>query len=175
MSVRFCASCGHEHEAVARFCPKCGNAVTPATFVPAATIPGVSYGGFWVRVAASVIDSFATILIGLVLILLLGEGLGTLVNLVAGFLYFALMESSDKQATFGKQALGLKVTDLNGNRISFGQATGRYFAKFLSTIILGIGFLMVAFTDKKQGLHDQLASTLVVLPHSDQVLPPAIN
>jgi uncharacterized RDD family membrane protein YckC len=59
-------------------------------------------------------------------------------------------------------ALGIRVTDLDGNRIGFGKATGRYFAKILSALILGIGFLMVAFTERKQGLHDMLAGTLVV-------------
>ena len=59
-------------------------------------------------------------------------------------------------------ALGIKVTDLDGNRISFGRATGRHFAKWLSALILGIGYIMVAFTAKKQGLHDQVASCLVV-------------
>jgi uncharacterized RDD family membrane protein YckC len=58
--------------------------------------------------------------------------------------------------------LGIKVTDLNGSRIDFGRATGRYFGKFISSIILFIGFIMVAFTQKKQGLHDILADCLVV-------------
>jgi uncharacterized RDD family membrane protein YckC len=72
------------------------------------------------------------------------------------------MESSPKQGTLGKMALGIVVTDMDSRRISFGRATGRYFAKILSGLILGIGFLMVAFTEKKQGLHDILAGTLVV-------------
>ena len=59
-------------------------------------------------------------------------------------------------------ALGMKVTDLAGNRISFLRATGRYFAKIISALILFIGFIMVAFTEKKQGLHDMIAGTLVV-------------
>lgn len=81
---------------------------------------------------------------------------------VAQWLYHALMESSAKQATLGRMALGIRVTDLNGNRIGFGRATGRYFAKILSALILGIGFLMAAFTAKKQALHDIPAGTLVV-------------
>jgi uncharacterized RDD family membrane protein YckC len=78
------------------------------------------------------------------------------------WLYFTLQESSQRQATIGKMALGIVVTDLNGERIGFAKATGRYFAKILSAIILLIGFIMVAFTEKKQGLHDILAGTLVV-------------
>lgn len=80
---------------------------------------------------------------------------------IAGWLYFALMESSKFQGTIGKLALGIIVTDMEGNKISFGRATGRYFGKFVSAIILYIGFMMAGFTEKKQGLHDILASTLV--------------
>jgi uncharacterized RDD family membrane protein YckC len=82
--------------------------------------------------------------------------------LIVEWLYFAFMESSNKQATFGKIIVGIKVVDYNSGKISFGQATGRYFGKILSGIILGIGFFMAAFTKKKQALHDILASCLVV-------------
>ena len=81
---------------------------------------------------------------------------------MVNWLYSALMESSAKQATVGKLALGIIVTDMEGRRIGFGKATGRHFAKFLSALILGIGFIMVAFTQRKQGLHDILAGTLVI-------------
>jgi len=92
---------------------------------------------------------------------LLGGGV-TLIFLVFGsWLYEAFMESSSYQATLGKMIFGMKVTDLNGNRISFGRATGRHFAKWLSAMILGIGYIMVGFTERKQGLHDLLAGTLV--------------
>lgn len=80
----------------------------------------------------------------------------------AGWLYFALMESSSKQATLGKMALSIIVTDVNGNRLSFGRASGRYFGKILSGLILYIGFIMAAFTEKKQALHDMIAGCLVV-------------
>ena len=82
--------------------------------------------------------------------------------MIVGWLYFALMESSVNQATLGKMALGIKVTDLDGNRISFGRATGRYFGKIVSGMILYIGFIMAGFTEKKQALHDIMASCLVV-------------
>ena len=61
-------------------------------------------------------------------------------------------------------AFGMKVTDLQGQRLSFGLATGRHFAKILSGLILCIGFIMVGFTEKKQGLHDMIVGTLVRLP-----------
>lgn len=83
-------------------------------------------------------------------------------QLFVGWLYEAGMESSKYQATLGKMALGMQVTDLNGQRISFGRATGRHFAKILSSMILMIGYIMVGFTERKQGLHDMLAGTLVV-------------
>jgi uncharacterized RDD family membrane protein YckC len=82
--------------------------------------------------------------------------------LVGAWLYFALMESSPRGATVGKMALGLRVVDVQGQRISFMRATGRFFAKFISGLILMIGYLMVAFTDRKRGLHDIMAGTLVV-------------
>jgi uncharacterized RDD family membrane protein YckC len=85
-----------------------------------------------------------------------------LLRMVLNWLYYSLLESSAWQATLGKKALGLEVTDLDGNRISFGRATGRFFAKFISSIILGIGYIMAGFTEKKQALHDILAGTLVI-------------
>jgi uncharacterized RDD family membrane protein YckC len=87
--------------------------------------------------------------------------LTSIVSFVITWLYFALMESSKLQATVGKLAVGLVVTDNAGERISFLRATGRYFAKILSGLILFIGFIMVAFTSRKRGLHDMIAGTLV--------------
>jgi uncharacterized RDD family membrane protein YckC len=84
------------------------------------------------------------------------------ISFLIGFFYYAGMESSKNQATLGKMALGIKVTDLNGNRISFANALGRYLARILSSIILLIGYLMQPFTAKKQALHDMLAGTLVI-------------
>lgn len=143
----------------------------------------VPYGGFWWRVLAYIIDGFLLNIVTSVLGGLLGFGMmipmagmdpdtgnaalggavivSSLVSLVLSWLYFALMESSKLQATVGKLAIGLVVTDLDGNRIGFGRATGRYFARILSSIILLIGFIMVAFTQRKQGLHDIICGTLV--------------
>jgi len=85
-----------------------------------------------------------------------------ILSIALNWLYYSLMESSDRQATVGKMAIGIKVTDLNGNRISFLNATGRYFGKILSGLLFGIGYIMIIFTEKKQGLHDIMAGTLVV-------------
>jgi len=97
-----------------------------------------------------------------------GFGIGLVRRIVVETLFFcafwiyeAAMESSSKQATLGKMALGLKVTDEQGGRISFARATGRYFAKIISGMILFIGYIMAGFTARKQALHDMIAGTLV--------------
>ena len=128
------------------------------------------YAGFWRRVAAFLLDALILGVVTVPLNIAFGGNDGYTaassaaqsISTVLGWLYYALMESSAKQATLGKMALGIIVTDMEGRRIGFGKATGRYFAKILSALILGIGFLMVAFTQRKQGLHDILAGTLVI-------------
>lgn len=84
------------------------------------------------------------------------------------WLYYAFFESSKYQATPGKLMLNIKVTDLEGNKIGFGRATGRYFGKIVSAMIFYIGFIMAGFTSKKQALHDMMAGCLVV--KEDKVL-----
>jgi uncharacterized RDD family membrane protein YckC len=83
--------------------------------------------------------------------------------IAATWLYFAMMESSARQATIGKIALGLYVTDLQGRRLSFGRATGRFFAKIITGLVpLFIGYIMAGFTARKQALHDMIAGCLVL-------------
>ncbi|MBX9604226.1 MAG: RDD family protein [Bryobacteraceae bacterium] len=85
------------------------------------------------------------------------------VAVLAGqWFYFAYFESSESQATPGKKILGLKVIDVDGRRISFGRASGRFFGKLLSGALFNAGYIMAAFTARKQALHDMLASTLVI-------------
>jgi hypothetical protein len=135
------------------------------------------YAGFWIRFVAYIIDTF---IISTVLILLgtiwslqdddsidlaatiASSAIVLWISFFLHWLYFAIMESSESQATIGKKVLGIKVTDEFGQRMSFGRATGRYFSKYISSLILGIGYLMAAFMDRKQALHDKIASTLVV-------------
>ena len=88
---------------------------------------------------------------------------------ISNWLYFALMESSRWQGTVGKQAFKLIVTDEHGERISFGRATGRYFAKLLSSVILMFGYFMVGWTQRKRGLHDMIAGTLVYKADSPEL------
>ncbi|OZB61908.1 MAG: transporter [Lysobacterales bacterium 13-68-4] len=89
-------------------------------------------------------------------------GPASLVTFLVAWLYFALCESSTWQATLGKLALGIRVTDLQGARISLPRALGRYPAKMISAIILFVGFMMAGWTQRKQALHDMIASTLVL-------------
>ncbi len=86
-----------------------------------------------------------------------------LLSVIGSWLYYAGFESSSWQATPGKKVLNLAVTDLTGARVSFGRATGRYFAKFVTQMIpLGIGYILAGITERKQALHDMIASTLVL-------------
>jgi len=132
------------------------------------------YAGFWKRLFAFVIDWF---LIGLMIaalgILVSGsleftnmvaeaEGLLELAGVILPWLYYAGMESSEHQATLGKLALNIRVTDMAGQRIGFLRATVRHFSKILSSMLFLIGYIMIAFTARKQGLHDLIAACLVV-------------
>ena len=137
----------------------------------------LNYAGFWKRFAAGFIDLVILIILNAIVVLIvlliainmlyytainLASIAVLLVLLMTTWIYYAAYESSSRQATPGKTALGIKVTDLNGRRIGFGKATGRYFGKILSLIILAIGFITIAFTEKKQGLHDEMVDCLVV-------------
>lgn len=140
------------------------------------------YASFWKRFLAYLIDCtiYSTVLILLTVPFWLAAALGgwqllALLNIIVGWLYFALMESSTKQATLGKLALGIIVTDLTGQRISFGAATGRYFSKVLSGVPCCAGFVMAAFTERKQALHDVVIGTLVVNENSSLVQVPSSN
>ncbi len=83
-------------------------------------------------------------------------------------MYYSIMESSTKQATVGKMAVGIIVTNIEGDRISFARAVGRFFGKLFSDVLC-IGYIMVAFTGWKQGMHDLMASTLVIKKNSEQL------
>ena len=145
------------------------------------------FAGFWLRLAAHIIDHFIVgFVIGAIVsftMLIMGisasifNDLDNPANqmifvsfsvmigisaLVITWFYYAMMESSNYQGTVGKLALNIKVTDLNGAKISFTRATGRFFGKFLSSLFMYIGYIMIAFTQKSQGLHDMLADCLVL-------------
>lgn len=100
--------------------------------------------------------------IGLLFAMIASYLLLILLIMIASWLYYAFMESSAQQGTLGKMAIGIKVTDLAGNRITFGRASGRYFGKIISGLTLNIGYIMAGFTQQKQALHDMIAGCLVV-------------
>ena len=153
--------------------------------------PVLVFAGFWKRFAAYLIDSIVITIVAVILVLpfivVLGVGVAltasmedpahalpaivgavlaylfvVILAMVGEWLYFALMESSQHQGTLGKMAVGIKVTDMNGAPVSFGRATGRFFAKFISGLTFGIGYIIAGFTEKKQALHDMIAGCLVV-------------
>jgi uncharacterized RDD family membrane protein YckC len=157
-----------------------------------AAVPQVAYAGFWERLLAFVIDN-VIIGVGIVIIvipLLFLTGLGAVLSRIAqdedlgdaGFflilgmflvaatatvlvtwLYHAFMESSDWQATVGKRAMGLVVTDMAGRRVSFGRSSGRHFGKIITNLVPAfLGYIMAAFTEKRQALHDLMAGCLVL-------------
>ena len=167
----FCPHCGKETPDTVAFCAACGGRLRDVAGTPSASTSSDPYAGFWRRAVAYVLDTIivyaAMFTIGFIVILGAGDGVGTsaLLTVLAwpcGWLYFALFESSALQATPGKKALGVKVTNEHGGRVGFGRATGRHFAKILSGCTIGIGYIMAGFTEKKQALHDIVAGTLVV-------------
>ena len=146
----------------------------PAPSSPLIAVRG-PFGGFWRRLTAYIIDSalltLALTVIGVVISVVapnadedsLAMAFVLLSPLIA-WVYFANGESGSHQATLGKRAMGLRVTDDFGQPIGFGKASGRFFAKFLSSLPLGIGFLLIGITERKQGLHDMVAGTCVIHP-----------
>jgi len=189
VQAKFCANCGTPFDVTvpAPVAPPPAAVLppeAPAVPLPSQTyVAAVRYGGFWIRFLAVVIDA---LIVGIVVwpisgMMALAIGLaggavsmptigvhlvrgivGLAFSFCANWLYEAGMESSSKQATLGKMALALKVTDLQGRRISFARATGRHFAKIISGMILLIGYIMAGFTERKQALHDMIAGTLVM-------------
>jgi len=184
-SAKFCRACGTatadgDIDVIAiETPPPLPSARTPQPAPVQGPNEAARYGGFWRRVAASFLDGLLLAVIGGVVGAIVAgvfagdvatdDGAGLFVALyylaswIIGWLYFASMHSGERQASLGKRALGIKVTDLSGERIGFGRASGRYLAYlFLTPLTLGIGLLMAAFTQRKQALHDMVAGTLVV-------------
>ena len=172
--------------------PVAGGVAAVPAYAGYAAASRVEYAGFWVRFLAFLIDNavmgigFVLILIPLIFLTGLGGFIGEIhpnedmndvgifmlfgllflaatVSLLLTWLYHALMESSEWQATLGKKVLGLVVTDMAGRRVSFGRATGRHFAKIITNMVPAlIGYIMAGFTERKQALHDMIAGCLVL-------------
>lgn len=171
----YCSNCGSQNDDNSVYCNSCGSTISA----------GHEYAGYWRRYGAYLLDlvliyiGFFIVLFGTLFVNLgttassrgtsgtSGTGLLTCLCFPAYFilviLYFAIFESSAAQGSLGKMAVGMKVVDMEGNRISFGKSLVRQLAKILSILILGIGFFICGFTEKRQGLHDIIAGTLVVM------------
>src|SRR5579864_6078838 len=189
-TAQFCQKCGGGLSVSLTQAPPAMPAYAAAPAVAYAAVPISRYGGFWIRLLAHLIDHviLGAIAAPLFFILVLPAMLRVIneaernqepspelivaivssvfvyiiLAFVGQWLYEALLTSSAWQGTLGKRVLQLKVTDEMGNRIGFGRATGRFFAKILSSMFFCIGFIMVGLTDRKRGLHDMLAGTLVM-------------
>lgn len=180
-----CPMCGEMIAAAAAKCRFCGEVFDSRVSGSGRCRRGgaADYASFWARFAAALVDGILVQILAAVLggivgaiiggiagaaranqqeIRVIAQGVGAVIGLIVGWLYSALQESSEKQATIGKKMLGIRVTDLDGKRISFGKATGRHFSKIASGLICLIGYIMAGFTEKKQALHDIMAGTLVV-------------
>jgi len=188
----YCSACGQRQAGEARYedLPPDNEAPGEPAWEPRESGPSVSaqaarliYAGFWLRFAAYILDSLILGLTAGVAVFapLMSRGAISpdnpwaiytntsrqyvalqLLLMMISWVYFALLESSPWQASIGKKMLGLMVTDMQGRRISFARATARYFCTLLSSFILMAGFIMIAFTEKKQGLHDILTGCLVI-------------
>jgi len=148
----------------------------PADDVAVAGGGELEYAGFWSRVAALIVDNAIVMIFGLALLIVaafLGAGAVVIANLawiLVAILYWPLMESSERQATIGKQLLGIQVTDGNGARLTFVHSLLRNLAKIISSLPLGLGYLLAAFTARKQALHDLITKCLVVRSGPSQFL-----
>jgi uncharacterized RDD family membrane protein YckC len=187
----YCPQCGQMLQPAAAAAPSA--APGPANVSPHwRPAPAVAYAGFWLRVVAYLIDSLIVgipVSVAAVLLFFLAGGAAALqtmqsnsepgpqffvflftfvgglvvLSIIGTWLYYAYFESSTWQGTVGKKILNLFVTDMNGNRVTFGRASGRFFAKIITGLIpLGIGYILAGITEKKQALHDMIANCLVL-------------
>lgn len=171
-----CSACGTV-QAPAAQCVQCGATII-ATASPIGTEKDQSYAGFWVRVLAYILDSILLITVQTVLTLLIDTTIGMLgivtegdpaINIVIWLfgavlsISYAVFFTGYCGQTPGKMALRIKVIRTDGSALTYGRAALReVLGKFISSILLGIGYLMVAFDNRKQGLHDKIADTYVI-------------
>ena len=142
--------------------------VTIAT--PAVPTRSIAYGGFWIRTLAYIIDTLIIVILSEIIVQYVKYFAGNddlssfaaIVPLLISFIYMTILWSS-VQSTVGQKVCGLRVVDaMTGTKISVLRGAGRWFALLLAMSLLFIGVIMVAFTERKRGLHDMLAGTYVV-------------
>ena len=190
-SAAFCSTCGQPTHVVVTQ-PAGVSMPSPASVALQTNYPAVHYAGFWLRLVAYLIDGLVMVVafVAVAIILVFGTGLGPAlgrlhpgeepgevgsllgvtfifsllaISLVGSWLYHACLESSDWHATLGKKILNMKVMDLEGRPISFGRASVRFFAKIITGMLpLGIGYIVAGFTERKQAIHDMIASCVVL-------------
>ena len=146
------------------------------------------FKGFWIRFVASFIDGIILLILIILLASIsfvifgaaLGEGAGVgmfllvlILASIATILYKPIMEASEYQGTVGKYALGMKVVDQNGQRITMTSSFLRTILYIIGAqgFLLCLGVVMIGFTEYKQGLHDILANTYVVTTHWEGPVP----
>ena len=149
-STVVCPSCGQSAPVSARFCPEC-----------AQELGGRVYMGFWIRFVAYIVDGIILFIPSIVLSLAVDAPASTLLGIAVGIAYLVGFWGA-QGATPGMMAVGVKITTVDGDPIDFGRAFLRYIGYWASAITLGIGFLMIAFTRQKRGLHDYIAGTVVI-------------
>jgi uncharacterized RDD family membrane protein YckC len=179
-----CPKCGTAVDHDLKFCDYCGNPLRPLTSPPqnlSSLVPETRdrYAGFWRRLFATIIDSLIVFFVSLVLTRFLDAAnilddsavsaptardalMSSAFGFVFWWIYFAGFESSVLQATPGKLVCNVMVTDSYGNRITFWRASNRYFAKMLTGLTFGLGYLCMLFTPRRQTLHDVLSGCYVM-------------
>ncbi|MBP2146229.1 putative RDD family membrane protein YckC [Methanofollis sp. W23] len=174
----YCQTCGEPLPDDSLYCSSCGRRLGAA--VLQADEEPVEYAGFIRRFVAYIVDALIFVAVSFLLIMMVFIVLGAfmepsqiisllimiepliyILSFTTFYFYCAYLESSPRQATVGKRALGIAVTDADGERITFGRATGRFIGKQLSGLFFPV-FIIIALTQKKQGLHDMATDTLVV-------------
>ncbi len=159
--MKACPHCGTQNDDLAEFCRECRTELVEVPAVPRHRTPGLVYAGILRRFVAMVLDLLIlSVLVGILVMVF--RFLWVAPGFIIVWLYYALAESSGHQATPGKRLLGLRVTDLGGRRVTFGTATLRHFGKFLSGLLMGLGYLLALLTPKNQALHDLIAGCVVV-------------
>lgn len=167
----YCTKCGKSYQADFKKCPYCNKQETKNTqakdnfgnYRDRACLRFFQFkqADFALRMAATMID-LIILIIPVVLLIIFTKVIGVILCVIIGWAYYALLESSSLQGTIGKFALKLEVTDLEGQPLNLLQATKRYFAHYLSILTLGAGFIVLAFNDKKQAVHDLLTDCMVL-------------
>lgn len=179
----YCARCGTRNDAANHFCIRCGAALVGgapslaapppvASLSPAPRVPGplaahgvAGYGSPAHRAIAATVDALTVWVLSGATQSLLGvehSGAGLFVTLFVLWFYFAASESSAWAGTPGKRMMELRVVDRQGEPLSFGAASGRFFGKLLAALLFGVGLAMIFFDDEHQGMHDAMTESWVV-------------